>query len=675
MKADNSFAPSPLAKRLAVLQGIDKAAYTALQNFLPSIDESSKAEDLIALVDLLCQTFTEEPAGTLALIERLDGLVPEPVSVKVLRRWALDGLQRHRTAHSKRLQYFETSDPLGFADPETQFDTDQVLAHRATLLHYLTGFGVTDLQIDLHAPQVGPTSPQRISVSNDFLLIPQRWSGFSANGLHERKLMYRAAVAHAAAHLQYSPQHLPAGNRHPMLLAMMGLIEDARVERLMAEKYPGLVTLWGRFHVATRESVGFDLNGLAARLARALHDPKYADKNDWVLLGKQMFEDAATNLHDTLKFEIIGRRLAVECTKMRLPFDANSYCVMPAYRDDNVLLWDFNAELSESAEDTEVLDHFELRKQKKEPLHPLPEVEINLQAKRLYPEWDYKLDTLHEDWATVILASRPRPKNKVRHFSKSHELHNSLRFNSLARIPDRSLRLKRLYEGDELDIDAAVESIVQRAGGLAPEPRIFMRHGRRRRSTAILLLMDLSESTKRFVPGSFISVLDIEKRAATLVADSLDASRDRVAVHGFSSNGRNEVHYVSIKDFDDPFGPEQKAKLKNQEGHLSTRIGAALRHASVLLKEEISERKIILLLTDGEPSDVDVFEEDYLVEDARHAVASAKAVGIDSFCLTLDRNADSYVRRIFGSRNYLIADKAGSFADSTAQTLVKLIGK
>jgi nitric oxide reductase NorD protein len=675
MKTDNVFKPSSLAKRLAVLQGIDKAAYVALQNFLSSIDGSANADDLTDLVDLLCQTFTEEPAGTLALIERLDGLVPEPVSVKVLRRWALDGLQRHRTAHSKRLQYFETSDPLSFADPETQFDTDHILAHRSTLLHYLTGFGVSDLQIDLHAPQVGPTSPKRITVSNDLLLIPQRWSGFSANDLHERKLLYRAAVAHAAAHLQYSPQHLPAGNRHPMLLAMMGLIEDARVERLMVEKYPGLLALWGRFHVATRDSVGFDLNGLAARLARALHDPEYADNNAWVLLGRQMFEAAATDLHNTLEFEIVGRRLAVECTKMRLPFDANRYCVIPAYRDDNELLWDFNTALPEGEEDTAALDHFELRKQKKEQLHPLREVETNLQAKRHYPEWDYKLETLREDWATVILASRPRPKNKVQRFINSHGRRNPLRFNSLACIPDRSLRLKRLYEGDEIDIDAAVDSIVQRAGGLAPEPRIFMRHGRRRRSTAILLLMDLSESTKRFVPGSFISVLDIEKRAATLVADSLDASRDRVAIHGFSSNGRQEVHYVSIKDFDDPFGPEQKTTLKNQESHLSTRIGAALRHASVVLKEQTSERKLILLLTDGEPSDVDVFEEDYLVEDAKHAVATAKALGIDAFCLTLDRNADSYVRRIFGSRNYLITDKAASFADSTVQTLVKLIGK
>jgi nitric oxide reductase NorD protein len=188
-----------------------------------------------------------------------------------------------------------------------------------------------------------------------------------------------------------------------------------------------------------------------------------------------------------------------------------------------------------------------------------------------------------------------------------------------------------------------------------------------------VLLMDLSESTNRFVPGSFTSVLDVEKRAAALVAESLDPSRDRIAVHGFSSNGRQEVNYICIKDFDEPFGVDQKKLLHSQEGRLSTRMGAALRHAGQALSGEDADHKVILLLTDGEPSDIDVFEEDYLVEDTRHAVISAAAQGIKTFCLTLDRHADAYVRRIFGLRNYLITDRADAFAGHTGQALVKLI--
>lgn len=665
----------PLARRLAVLRGIDEAIHTALRAVLPAIAERANDDELEALVDLLCQTCTEEPAGTLALVARLDGLVPEPVSVTALRRWAFDGLQRHSTSSAKRLQHFESGDPLSFADPGAQSDADHILARRAALQHYLAGFCVPDFRLELHAPQRGQAAPTRVTVGDDVLLVPRRWSGVGEGGADTRERLYRAAMAHAAAHLKYSPRQRPAGNRHPMLLAMLALIEDARVERLMLRQYPGLQSLWGEFHVATRLSVGFDLNGLAARLAHALHEPEYADSNSWVMMGRQMFEEAAADLHDVAAFAPIGRRLAVECTKMRLPFDVERYRVVPAYRDDNSLLWNFNA--LESDDEVNILERelLESREPQKEPLDPLLTVEIDVRRRRQHPEWDYKLEMLREDWATVIEAAVPNQRESSRRHAAAPGRRSPLRFNALAHIPDRSLRLKRLHEGDELDLDATVDSVVQRAGGLTPDPRIFMRHGRRRRSTAIVLLMDFSVSTKRFVPGSFTSVLDIEKRAATWVAESLDASRDRVAVHGFSSNGRQEVHYVRIKDFDEPFGPAQQAQLKAQEGSLSTRMGAALRHASEALAAETAERKLILLLTDGEPSDIDVFEDDYLVEDARHAVATASASGVETFCLTLDRQADGYVRRIFGGRNYLIADQAATYSDAAGQALAKLIAQ
>ena len=242
-----------------------------------------------------------------------------------------------------------------------------------------------------------------------------------------------------------------------------------------------------------------------------------------------------------------------------------------------------------------------------------------------------------------------------------------------ARTPDRSIRLNRLAEGDELDLSAAVDSAVQQRARLAPDGRIFRRHGRRHRATAVVLLMDLSVSTERFVPGSFTTVMALEKRAARLVAQSLDSPRDRVAVHGFASNGRHEVHYQRIKDFDEPFGAAAQARLAALESGLSTRMGAALRHATEALAGQEADHKVILMLTDGEPSDIDVVEDDYLVEDARHAVTSAAQHGIRTFCLTLDRHADTYVRRIFGARNYLIADHADAFTGHTGQTLVRLV--
>ena len=149
--------------------------------------------------------------------------------------------------------------------------------------------------------------------------------------------------------------------------------------------------------------------------------------------------------------------------------------------------------------------------------------------------------------------------------------------------------------------------------------------------------------------------------------------RDRIAVHGFASNGRHEVNYERVKDFDEPFEGPQQERLTSLTSRLSTRMGAALRHATAALVNEHADHKVILVLTDGEPSDIDVMEEDYLVEDAREAVASAAANKVRTFCLTLDKRADRYVRRIFGIRNYLITERAATFTNKTSNTLMRLL--
>ena len=660
-------------QRLQVLRDNDRSAYDALSLVMPDLEERFNSEnDGAALVDLICQVGVEAPPCAIALIDRL-GAMPIELDVMTLRRWAFHGLQRFRSEPVKRLRHFEIDDPLAFADGHEESSAEQILANREALLHYFAGFGFPNFRLELQEPSAIGVAAKNLVVGEDLLLFPRRAGAVAFN---MRKRLYRAAAAHAAAHLRFSPLARPAGNRQPMLIAVMALLEDARVERLLAQYYPGLNALWGLFHNATRSSAGFDFAGLAARLAHALHDPDYVDSNPWVIKGHQLFEDAAHDLHDVAAFDKAARTLAIDVEKMRLAFKASTYRVEPVYRDDNSLLWNFNAAAMVDETETVVREKFELKplELNDAQMQNLRRVEVDQRRRTHYPEWDCKLEAVREDWATVI-ETESAMKTATKRKSSRIGSRSGIRFKGLERIPDRSLRLNRLEEGDELDLNAAVDSMVSRRSRAVPDSRIFRRHGRRRRATAIVLLMDLSESTKRFVPGSFTSVLDVEKRAATLVAESLDPSRDRIAVHGFSSNGRQEVNYICIKDFDEPFGLDQKALLHRQEGCLSTRMGAALRHASHTLGREEADHKVILLLTDGEPSDIDVFEEDYLVEDTRHAVTSAAAQGIQTFCLTLDRHADAYVRRIFGMRNYMIADQADAFAGRTGQALVKLIAQ
>ncbi len=659
-------------RRLGLLRETDQASHAALLGLLPALaDAISGDRDLAVLVDLVAQVAAEAPDAALALIHRLPDMPAALADLTSLRKWSLHGLQSHPDSPAQRLRYFRLEDPLLFADQRTELDSAHLMGQRDALLHYLAGFGAAGYRIELHAPQPATLAPLSVAVAagaaagGDVIRFPRRCAVAQSG---PRDALYRAAVAHAAAHLRFSSLARPAGNRQPMLLALLALVEDARIERLMAAVFPGLWSLWGLFHTATRETAGFDLAGLAARLARALHDPAYTDGNAWVQSGQKWFEQAATtDLHDLAAFDHIGRQLAIGVEKMRLALPQH-YRPQPAYRDDNTVLWHMNDTLRDDGRRTVAQQDVELRAAHQVP-PALRQIQVDTRRRTRHAEWDHRLDALRDAWVTVLEAPpRVRPSGPAPRAAAPAQ-----RLKGQQHRPDRAVRLTRLTEGDELDLNAALDNLIDLRASGAPDGRVFRRHGRRRRSSAVLVLMDLSQSTGRFAPGTFTTVLDIEKQAARAVVTALDGDTDRVAVHGFASNGRHAVHYQRIKDFDEPFDAEAQARLKGLQGSLSTRMGAALRHASVALAGQTADHKVIVMLTDGEPSDVDAVEDDYLVEDARHAVTSAAAGGIRTFCLTLDRQADAYVRRIFGSRNYLIADRATRFAGHTAQALVKLI--
>jgi nitric oxide reductase activation protein len=172
----------------------------------------------------------------------------------------------------------------------------------------------------------------------------------------------------------------------------------------------------------------------------------------------------------------------------------------------------------------------------------------------------------------------------------------------------------------------------------------------------VLVLLDLSESTNDRVPGTFTSVLDLSREATVLLADAMSQIGDTFAIHGFASNGRHEVEYYRLKDFDQPYDDTAKEHLAGMRGRLSTRMGVAIRHAGQFLRYRRSSRKLVLLITDGEPSDVDVRDPRYLRADARKAVEVLARSGVHTFCMTLDPKADEYVKQIFGERNYMVVD-------------------
>jgi nitric oxide reductase NorD protein len=172
----------------------------------------------------------------------------------------------------------------------------------------------------------------------------------------------------------------------------------------------------------------------------------------------------------------------------------------------------------------------------------------------------------------------------------------------------------------------------------------------------VMLLIDLSDSTNDVVLGSESTILELAREATVLLADALDKIGDPFAIHGFDSNGRHDIEYYRYKDFGAPYNDQAKAKLAGMSGKLSTRMGAAMRHAGSILKRQPSNKKLLLVITDGEPADNDVHDPQYLRFDAKKAVEELTRNGIATYCLSLDPRADQYVSRIFGARNYMVVD-------------------
>jgi nitric oxide reductase NorD protein len=222
--------------------------------------------------------------------------------------------------------------------------------------------------------------------------------------------------------------------------------------------------------------------------------------------------------------------------------------------------------------------------------------------------------------------------------------------------PQGVQRIRKLEDGDEVDINAAIRAMIDIRMGNQPDPRIMMRSVRKVRDISVMVLLDLSESTNDKVAGQEHTVLDLTRQACVLLADAIAKIGDPFAIHGFCSDGRHDVEYYRFKDFNESYHDEAKAKLAGMTGQLSTRMGAAIRHASHYLKQQRSAKKLMLVITDGEPADIDVRDPQYLRQDTKKAVEEAARSGVITYCMSLDPRADQYVSRIFGPRNFMVVD-------------------
>jgi hypothetical protein len=634
-----------------------------------------------AYLQLLNVLLGQAARGLRPMLEHLDQLLGV-LTLGGLRRWALWGAQAHRTDFEEQTRYFglESEEARAMLQQERK-GTLFVDIHRRIGM-YLRALWGRDFFMRPTAGDFDAREGFKPFIADFFLHLPDAYDDWQdVSGLD----LYRAAAAHCAAHVVATTARIDADRLSALQQVCVGLIEDARVEALAIRRFPRLKELWARFHVAEAkgESVGDYLN----RLARALLDPGYVDADPLVTWVRDGFADAEPG-SNAVSLEL-GLALAEEFRKRGLSWSPYRDVQAAPYRDDNRYLWEYEeysyeqaiaagyaqeqqlrkyvsvsemvneVEVETAGDDaqeiwvcaTELFDDDGISYNAKEGKEPVAEP-------RHYDEFDYHIQLNRPSWATV-LERRPKFGDLAvvdRIIDDHRKVTQRLKHLLDALRPQGVQRIRKLEDGDEVDINAAIRSLVDIRLGQQPDPRVMMRSVRKTRDIAVLLLLDLSESTNDRVAGQDYTVLELTRAAAVLLGEAVHKVGDAFAVHGFYSDGRHNVFYHRYKDFEQPWNDIPKARLAGMEGRFSTRMGSAMRHAGYQLSQVRAAKKLLIVVTDGEPADIDVRDPQYLRFDAKKAVEDVGRMGVTPFCLTLDPRADQYVARIFGQRNYLVLD-------------------
>lgn len=500
-------------------------------------------------------------------------------------------------------------------------------------------------------------------------------------------LYYRAAATHASLHHIYGCHHFKKSDLNLMQRSMVGLMEDLRVELLAIRKFPGLRRLWADMH-DVRPGLPDNAQNLMRRLSLSVLDPDYEDDHLWVMNGKQLVLGDIENLGDPGLALRAGLQLANELGQMRLPLNTGRYEQPVTYRDDNRCLWRDDIEypqqgdVANAALDSQI-SHSKLIEaadgvniklavasaQTAAGFFISPDAGLELEysqqeiiqpvSLKLYPEWDYRTHVLKRNWCTVVESQyMSGSMEKVMAVFELHKVVLSrLRHVALKLRTEKMRRIRKLESGDEPDIDPMINALVALRSNRTPDMRVFMQNRYwQSRNLAISILLDLSESTNEVIASAGVSISILIRDAVLLLGETLSIAGEKFSISGFSSNSRHQVNINIFKKFNEPFDAS-KARLSNVNGMHSTRLGTAIRHCGHHLAQQSEMHKLLLVITDGAPSDIDVYDRHYLEHESKHAVQALKASGIKTFGINLDSSADPVIEHIFGKGRFETLDR------------------
>lgn len=283
-----------------------------------------------------------------------------------------------------------------------------------------------------------------------------------------------------------------------------------------------------------------------------------------------------------------------------------------------------------------------------------------------YDEWDRELTDHRLGWCRVV---EKRVKQGDRAFvDDTRERHkgviSSIRHQFQLMKPENLTRVANEVDGEEFDLNAVIDYVIDRRADGQQSERIYTKRLRRRRDVAVSFLLDQSSSTARTIgrhplqpytrPGR--RIIEIEKEGLVLMSEALEAVGDVYSINGFTSEGRRNVKFYVVKDFDEKYDDAVKRRIGGINYQNNTRLGAAIRHATARLAKQDARTRLLIVLSDGRPYDHDYGDARYAREDTREALRQAKNEGITPFCITIDRESEAELRDLYGEIGYTIID-------------------
>jgi hypothetical protein len=313
---------------------------------------------------------------------------------------------------------------------------------------------------------------------------------------------------------------------------------------------------------------------------------------------------------------------------------------------------------------------------------PVPEVQLFY-----YDEWDFRAFDYKPRWCTVRQKTIEEGTDEFyqKTLGQYAGLVNETQRQFEMLKPETFRKLKKLEDGEDIDMDAAIDYIAERRSGHAEVPKIYWRRNKIERDVAVAFLLDMSASTDEEIekhrpkrddgsandPRRYYQsvaqarnaameppkrIIDLERESLVLLTHAIEVLGDRYGIYGFSGYGRENVEYFVIKDLDEDFDDVIKRRIDKVTPIRSTRMGPAIRHTTFKLDQADARAKILFLVSDGRPQDHgygrDRTEKDYAIHDTHKALVEAKNKGITPFALTVDKEGHDYLGAMCGDIAY-----------------------